>query len=152
MAEENKNLEINPEDTFENEDIKTLQAMEAKYNAELAKRDQKYSALLKYATEGGKVSTETTPEPTPEEKWKANCDIIRNRDKYDNLTIAKALKEGDDYYREKFGKSIFVSETGTPDSREEKIADIANEIISYGIENSYGDNIAYTNAALTRLQ
>ena len=24
MAEENKNLEINPEDTFENEDVKTL--------------------------------------------------------------------------------------------------------------------------------
>ena len=149
--EENK-AQINPEDTFENEDVKTLKAMEAKYNAELAKRAQKYSAMLKYATEGGKVSTEDTPEPNPEEKWQANCEIIRNRDKYDNLTIAKALKEGDDYYREKFGKSIFVSETGTPDSREEKIADIANEIISYGIENSYGDNVAYTNAALTRLK
>ena len=149
---EETNPQINPEDTFENEDVKTLQAMEAKYNAELAKRDQKYSALLKYATEGGKIPTGSTPEPTPEEKWEANCEIIRNRDKYDNLTIAKALKEGDDYYREKFGKSIFVSETGTPDSREEKIADIANEIISYGIENSYGDNVAYTNAALTRLK
>lgn len=149
---EENNPQIDLEDTFENEDVKTLQAMEAKYNAELAKRDQKYSALLKYATEGGKILTETTPEPTPDEKWEANCEIIRNRDKHDNLTIAKALKEGDDYYREKFGKSIFVSETGTPDSREEKIADIANEIISYGIENSYGDNVAYTNAALTRLK
>lgn len=151
MAEENKNIEVNTEDNYENEDVKTLQAMEAKYNAELAKRDQKYSALLKYATEGGKVSTETTPEPTPEEKWEANCEIIRNRDKYDNLTIATALKEGDDYYREKFGKSIFVSETGTPDSKEEQIADTINDILTYGIDNSYGDNIAYTNAALTRL-
>ena len=145
-------IKVDEKDTYENEDVKTLQEMEARYNAELAKRDAKYSALLKYATESGRVSTETQePEETPEEKWAKNCNIIQNSTKYDNLTIGKALLEGDQYYREKYGKSIFVSESGTLDSKEEKIADTASEILQYGIDNSFDNSLSFTNAFTSRL-
>ena len=132
--------EINEQDTYQNDDVEALKAMQARYDAEIAKRDQKYSALLKYATEGGKVSAETSHEPTPAEKQQHIEQIAKEvRDnKINSLEQAKRLLEYDDYVVEKGGRTIFTFTDGTPSPADLESAEKVKSLLQYAIETSDG--------------
>ena len=140
-------------ETFENQDVKALEEMRIKYETDLAKEKQKYSQLLAYTVSGGGLSSEKKPEPekSPEERWKAACDVIRNK-KSTNVEIAQALLEGDSIYRAQHGdRSIFCSEDGTLSDKEEKIADTVAEIIKDSLEKAEGIDNVYTSIASSKL-
>lgn len=137
---EEKELELNEQDTYQNDDVEALKAMQARYDAELAKRDQKYSALLKYATEGGKVSSETPHEPTPAERKQHIEQIAKEvRDnKISSLEQAKRLIEYDDYVVENGGRTIFTFTDGTPSPVDLESADRVKNLLQYAIDSSDG--------------
>lgn len=133
-------IKVNEQDTYENADVKALQEMQARYDAELAKRDQKYSALLKYATEGGKISAETPQEPTPAERKQHIEELAKSvRDnKIGGIEQAKALLEYDDYVVENGGRTIFTFTDGTPSQYDYESAERVKGLLQYAIENSDG--------------
>lgn len=133
-------IKVNEQDTYENADVKALQEMQARYDAELAKRDQKYSALLKYATEGGKISAETPQEPTPAERKQHIEELAKSvRDnKIGGIEQAKALLEYDDYVVENGGRTIFTFTDGTPSQYDYESAERVKSLLQYAIENSDG--------------
>lgn len=132
--------EINEQDTYQNDDVEALKAMQARYDAEIAKRDQKYSALLKYATEGGKISAENPHEPTPAEKKQHIEQIAKEvRDnKINSLEQAKRLVEYDDYVVENGGRTIFTFTDGTPSPADLESAEKVKNLLQYAIETSDG--------------
>lgn len=147
-------IQINENDTFENADVKALQEMQARFDAEIAKRDQKYSALLKYATEGGKISAETPHEPSPAEKKQHIEEIARNvRDnKISGLEQAKALLEYDDYIVENGGRTIFTFTDGTPSQYDLESADKVRDLLQYAIETSEGNEELFQAAIGSKLK
>lgn len=151
---EEKELEINEQDTYQNEDVETLKALQAKYDAEIAKRDQKYSALLKYATEGGKVSTETPHEPTPAEKKQHIEEIAREvRDnKLNSVEQAKRLIEYDDYVVENGGRTIFTFTDGTPSPVDLESAEKVKNLLQYAIEASDGSPEVFQATVASKLK
>ena len=154
MENENLNPEINDQDTYENADVKALQEMQARFDAELAKRDQKYSALLKYATEGGKVSSETTQEPSPAEKKAHIEDVAKTvRDnKVSGIVQAKALLEYDDYVKENGGRTIFTFTDGTPSQGDIESAQRVRDLLEYAIETSEGNEELFQAAITSKLK
>ena len=110
-----------------------------------------YAKLFKAYASGERGVSDEATEQSPEERWKANCEIIRNAKKYDNITIARALYEGDEYYKEKYGKSIFSSEEGSISSGEERVSEAVNNIIKYCLENAGEDNDTFTSFNISRL-
>lgn len=153
---EKDNLEINENDTYVNQDVETIQAMQARFDAELAKRDQKYSALLKYATEGGKVSAETPQEPTPAEKRAHIEQIAREvRDnKIDGLEQAKRLIEYDDYVVENGGRTIFTftDSTETPTVQDLESANKVRSLLQYAIDKSEGSEDIFKATIVDKLR
>ena len=151
---EEKELELNEQDTYENQDVETLKAMQARYDAEIAKRDQKYSALLKYATEGGKVSAETSHEPTPAEKQQHIEQIAKEvRDnKINSLEQAKRLVEYDDYVVENGGRTIFTFTDGTPSPADLESAEKVKNLLQYAIETSDGSPEVFQATLTSRLK
>lgn len=139
-------------ETFENQDVKALETMKIKYEQELAKEKQKYSQLLAYTVSGGQISTETPePEKSLEERYNDACEIIRNK-KSSNIEIAQALLEGDSIYRQlNNDRSIFCSEEGTLSDKEEKIADIARDIISTSLDKADDSDRVFTTLAATHI-
>ena len=154
MEEEIKNQQIDTEDTYENADVKALQEMQARYDAELAKRDQKYSALLKYATEGGKVSSETPAEPSPADKQKHIEEIAKEvRDnKISGLEQAKALLEYDDYVQDNGGRTIFTFTDGTPTQYDIESAEKVRDLLQYAIDMSEGSTELFQAAITSKLK
>lgn len=153
---EKENLDINEQDTYVNEDVETIQAMQARFDAELAKRDQKYSALLKYATEGGKVSTETPQEPTPAEK-KAHIEKIAREvrdNKINGLEQAKHLVEYDDYVVENGGRTIFTftDSTETPTVQDLDSANKVKSLLQYAIDKSEGSEEIFKATIVNKLR
>ena len=140
-------------ETFENQDVKTLEAMKIKYEQELAKEKQKYSQLLAYTVSSGQVSTEPpAPEKSLEERWNDACAVIQNK-KSSNIEIAEALFEGDSIYREvNNGRSIFCSEEGTLSDKEEKIADVMRDIISTSLDKAEGNDKIYSTLAASYIK
>ena len=153
---EKDNLEINENDTYVNQDVETIQAMQARFDAELAKRDQKYSALLKYATEGGKVSAETPQEPTPAEKRAHIEQIAREvRDnKINGLEQAKRLIEYDDYVVENGGRTIFTftDSTETPTVQDLESANKVKSLLQYAIDKSDGSEDVFKATIVDKLR
>ena len=139
-------------ETFENQDVRVLEEMRIKYEQELAKEKQKYSQLLAYTVSGGQVSAETPePEKSPEEIWNHACEVIRNK-KSSNIEIAQALLEGDSIYRQlNNDRSIFCSEEGTLSDKEEKIADVARDIISASLDKADDSDRVFTTLAATHI-
>lgn len=152
--EENENITINEQDTYENADVKALQEMQARFDAELAKRDQKYSALLKYATEGGKVSTETPQEPSPAEKQAHIKEIAKavRDNKIGGLEQAKALLEYDDYVTENGGRTIFTFTDGTPSQYDIESAEKVRGLLEYAIETSDGSEEVFQASIASKLK
>lgn len=146
--------EINEQDTYQNEDVETIQAMQARFDAELAKRDQKYSALLKYATEGGKVSADTPQEPTPAEKKQHIEQLARDvkANKINGIEQAKALLEYDDYVTENGGRTIFTFTDGTPSQADLLSADRVKNLLQYAIETSEGNEELFQAAIVSKLK
>lgn len=134
--------EINEQDTYENQDVETIQAMQSRFDAELAKERQKYSALLKYATEGGKVSAETPREPTPAEKKQHAEELAKavRDNKMKSVDQAKALIEYDDYVVSNGNRTIFLPTQGAPTEQDMVSADRVKSLLQYAIETSEGDN------------
>lgn len=153
MADETQVPEINPEDTYANSDVETIKQMQARFDAELAKRDQKYSALLKFATEGGKVSADTPAKPTDAEIKKRMEDLAKQvRDnKISGLEQAQALLEFDDYYTSKGGRSIFAYTDGDLDSAELESIDKVRGLLEHAIEKSEGDPTVFSTALASKL-
>lgn len=151
MAEETI---INEEDTYENADVQALQEMQARFDAELAKRDQKYSALLKYATEGGKVSAETPQEPSPAEKKQHIEEIAKavRDNKINGIEQAKALLEYDDYVVENGGRTIFTFTNGTPSQYDLESAERVRDLLQYAIETSEGNEELFQAAIGSKLK
>ena len=152
--EEIENLNINEKDTYENADVKALQEMQARFDAELAKRDQKYSALLKYATEGGKVSAETPQEPSPAEKQEHIEELAKavRDNKISGLEQAKALLEYDDYVVENGGRTIFTFTDGTPSQYDMESAEKVRDLLQYAIETSDGSEELFRAAISSKLK
>lgn len=152
MEEETK--VINEEDTYQNDDVKALQEMQARFDAELAKRDQKYSALLKYATEGGKISAETPTELSPAEKKEHIEEIAKEvRDnKINGLEQAKALLEYDDYVKENGGRTIFTFTDGTPSQYDLESAEKVRGLLEYAIETSDGSEEVFQASIASKLK
>ena len=152
MAEETIN--VNEQDTYENADVQALQEMQARFDAELAKRDQKYSALLKYATEGGKVSAETPTEPSPAEKKQHIEDIAKavRDNKINGIEQAKALLEYDDYVVENGGRTIFTFTNGTPSQYDLESAERVRDLLQYAIETSEGNEELFQAAIGSKLK
>lgn len=152
---ENENLEINENDTYVNQDVEAIQAMQARFDAELAKRDAKYSALLKFATEGGKISAETPQEPTPAEQ-KAELDSLarsfRNKELC-SLDMAKALIKMDDYVTSKGGRTIFTysDPSGTPTVTELESAGKVRSLLEFAIEKSDNSDEMFRAAIVNKL-
>ena len=153
---EKENLEINENDTYVNQDVETIQALEARFNAELAKKDAKYSALLKYATEGGRISAEKPQEPTPAEKKAHIEDIAREvRDnKINGLEQAKRLIEYDDYVTENGGRTIFTftDSTETPTMQDLDSANKVKSLLQYAIEKSEGSEEIFKATVVDKLR
>lgn len=155
MAEkEEKVLTPEVQNTYENEDVKALQKMEEKYNAELQKKDLKYSALLKFVTEGGKVSPETPAEPTPEERRKHIESIARavRDNKIPGVEQAKALVEYDDYVVKNGGRTIFTYTDGEPSANDITSAENVKALLQYGIETSEGNEELFQAAIASKLK
>ena len=134
--------EINEQDTYENQDVETIQAMQSRFDAELAKEKQKYSALLKYATEGGKVSADTPQEPSPAEKRQHIEELAKAvRDNHmKSVDQAKALLEYDDYVVSNGNRTIFLPTKGAPTEQDMISADRVKSLLQYAVETSDGDN------------
>lgn len=147
-------IKLNEQDTYENADVKALQEMQARFDAELAKRDQKYSALLKFATEGGKVSPETPQELTPAEKRQHIEDVARNvRDnKINGIEQAKALLEYDDYVVNNGGRTIFTFTDGTPSQYDLESAARVRDLLQYAIDSSDGSEEVFQAAIGSKLK
>ena len=147
-----KDLEITNDNVLQNEDVQALEAMRIKYEQEIAREKLKYSQLLAYTVNGGKLSAEKqAPEKSPEEKWKDACDVINNK-KSTNIEIAQALLEGDSLYRAKNnGRSIFCSEEGTLSDKEEKIADSVVAIIQDSLDKAEGNDKVYSTLSASNL-
>lgn len=143
---------IESTETFENQDVKSLETMRIKYEQELAKEKQKYSQLLAYTVSGGQLSAETTgPEKTPEERWEAACNVIKDK-KSTNIDIAHALLEGDSLYRASHNdRSIFCSEEGTLSDKEEKIAENVAAIIQDSLDKAEGKDKVYSTLSASNL-
>ena len=154
MEEEIKNPTIDTEDTYENADVKALQEMQARYDAELAKRDQKYSALLKYATEGGKISAETPTEPSPAEKRQHIEELAKavRDNKMTNIDQAKALLEFDDYVKDNGGRTIFTFTDGTPTQYDIESAGKVRDLLQYAIDTSEGSTELFQAAITSKLK
>ena len=152
--EETENIKIDEQDTYENADVKALQEMQARFDAELAKRDQKYSALLKYATEGGKISTETSTEPSPAEKQEHIEEVAKavRDNKISGLDQAKALLEYDDYVVENGGRTIFTFTDGTPSQYDIESAEKVRGLLEYAIETSEGNQELFQAAISSKLK
>ena len=145
---------IDENDTFENDDVKTIQEMQARFDAELAKRDQKYSALLKFATEGGKVSPDAPAEPTPEEQRKHIEELAKavKENKINGLDQAKALLEYDKYVTENGGRTIFIYTDGTPSERDLESAERVKKLLQYAVETSDGSEDVFQAAIASKLK
>ena len=151
MAEINEK-DVEQTQSFENQDVQALEAMRIKYEQDIAREKQKYSQLLAYTVNGGKLSAEKqAPEKSPDEKWKDACDVINNK-KSTNIEIAQALLEGDSLYRAKNnGRSIFCSEEGTLSDKEEKIADSVVAIIQDSLDKAEGNDKVYSTLSASNL-
>ena len=153
MSDEVKNENL--EQPYVNEDVETIQAMQARFDAELAKRDAKYSALLKYATEGGKVSAETPQEPTPAEQ-KAELDSLaksfRNNELC-SLDMAKTVIKMDDYVTSKGGRTIltYSDPSGTPNVTELESAGKVRSLLELAIEKSDNSDEMFRAAIVNKL-
>ena len=156
--------EINEQDTYENQDVETIQAMQARFDAELAKEKQKYSALLKYATEGGKVSAEIPKEPTPAEQkeylkeiaHKFRSNEIKGIDKIDALLkvndIVTNYKEKDIAAINKLhGREIFAPTMGTPTERDIQDDERFKELLQCSMESSAGDTSIFQATLTSKL-
>ena len=152
MDEKDIQKQVEGTETFENQDVKALEEMRIKYETDLAKEKEKYSQLLAYTVRGGNISTEkNTLEKTPEERWKAACEIIRDP-KSTNIQQAQALLEGDSIYRAQHGgRSLFCSEDGTLSDKEEKIADMVVDIIKDSLEKAEGVDSVYSSISSSKL-
>ena len=154
MEDQKQEIEIKEDDTYKNDDVETIKQMQAKFDAELAKRDQKYSALLKFATEGGKVSAEKPAEPTDAEIKAQMEDLAKQvRDnKMSGLEQAKALLAFDEYKMNKLGgRSIFAYTDGDLDRAELESIDKVKGLLQHAIEVTDGDPGVFEAAIASKL-
>lgn len=144
---------INEQDTYANSDVEAIQAMQARFDAELAKKDQKYSALLKFVTEGGKMSADVPAQPTDAEIKKNMEDLARKvRDnKMSGLEQAQALLDFDDYYTSKGGRSIFAYTDGDLDAAEIESIEKVRGLLEHAIEKSEGDPSVFSTSIASKL-
>ena len=137
----------------QNPDVLALQKMQARYDAELQKERAKYSALLRYATQGGTTSPEEPPEPTPEEEDKMVKELAKSvRDNnIKDIQQAKNLLEID-RIREKRGlRSIFLPTDGDLSESDIESAERVKELLNYAIEVSEGNETMFHGAIGSKL-
>jgi hypothetical protein len=112
--------------------------------------------LLKYATEGGKVSAETPQEPTPAEK-RAHIEQIAREvkdNKINGLEQAKRLIEYDDYVTENGGRTIFTftDSTEIPTVQDLESANKVKSLLQYAIDKSDGSEEIFKATLVDKLR
>lgn len=160
--------EINEQDTYENQDVETIQAMQSRFDAELAKEKQKYSALLKYATEGGKVSADTnTPkEPTPDEikeylkdvslKFMKNeikgADKIATLEKVQDIVRKYPCNDIKAINHLNIYKSIYQPTSGTPTEDDVNKTNKYRDLVQFGLETCDNDTSIFQATVASKLK
>ena len=137
---ENETLETNEE--YVNEDVSALDEQAAMYEAKIAEKDRKYSALLKAYSRGERAEASAPPELSIDELKEVHNESVKSlyhagkQDFITNYDEAKKLVEFAET-REKLGlSSPFLTMRGTPTQEEIDKANTQYELMKYGIENA----------------